>query len=55
MSLHGIDPCTTSLVMNFEIEHKGLFDCRTGAAKRAPELRTFPAHTEGGRFLVLVE
>jgi hypothetical protein len=50
MSLHGIDGPVT----DFEIEcppHWDLFD----HLKRAPELRTFPARPEGGRFLVLVE
>jgi 3-phenylpropionate/trans-cinnamate dioxygenase ferredoxin subunit len=49
------------LVMDFDIEcpkHNGLFDYRTGAAKRAPvciDLRTYPAKAEGGRVLVLIE
>ena len=49
------------LVMDFEIEcpkHNGLFDYRTGAAKRAPvcvDLRTYPAKSDGGRVLVLIE
>ncbi len=46
------------LVMGFEIEcprHNGLFDYRTGKAKRAPvciDLQCYPARVEGGRVLV---
>lgn len=46
------------LVMDFEIEcpkHNGLFDYRTGKAKRAPvcvDLATFPAKVEAGRVMV---
>ena len=46
------------LVMDFEIEcpkHSGLFDYRTGKAKRAPvcvDLGTYPVRVEGGRVLV---
>ncbi len=49
------------LVMDFEIEcpkHNGLFDYRTGVAKRAPaciDLRTYPVRSEAGRVLVLIE
>ncbi|MCB1338233.1 MAG: Rieske 2Fe-2S domain-containing protein [Maritimibacter sp.] len=46
------------LVMGYEIEcpkHNGVFDYRTGAAKRAPacdDLRTYPVKIEAGRVLV---
>lgn len=46
------------LVMVYEIEcpkHNGLFDYRTGTAKRAPvcvDLATYPAKVEAGRVLV---
>lgn len=46
------------LVMDFEIEcprHNGLFDYRTGKAKRAPvciDLRTYPTRVEGARVMV---
>lgn len=46
------------LVLDFEIEcpkHNGVFDYRTGAAKRAPvcvSLKTYPTKVEGGRVLV---
>lgn len=49
------------LVMDHDIEcpkHNGLFDYRTGKALRAPvceNLATYPAKTEGGRVLVLIE
>ena len=39
-------------------KHNGLFDYRTGAAKRAPvcvDLKTYPAKAEDGRILVLIE
>ena len=46
------------LVLDYEIEcpkHNGIFDYRTGAAKRAPvcvDLKTHPTKVEGGRVLV---
>jgi len=46
------------LVMDYEIEcpkHNGVFDYRTGEAKRAPaceKLATYPVKVEGGRLLV---
>lgn len=46
------------LVMDYEIEcpkHNGLFDYRTGKAKRAPvcvDLKTYPARVEGDRVMV---
>jgi 3-phenylpropionate/trans-cinnamate dioxygenase ferredoxin subunit len=46
------------LVMNFEIEcpmHSGLFDYRSGKAKRAPacvDLRTYATKVEDGRVMV---
>ena len=46
------------LVLDYEIEcpkHNGLFDYRTGAAKRAPvcvDLKTYPTKVESGRVLV---
>lgn len=49
------------LVMDNEIEcpkHNGLFDYRTGKALRAPvceDLATYPAKSEDGRILVLIE
>lgn len=48
------------LVMDYEIEcpkHSGIFDIRTGAAKRLPacvNLKTYAAKSEGGRILVAV-
>jgi 3-phenylpropionate/trans-cinnamate dioxygenase ferredoxin subunit len=49
------------LVMDYVIEcpkHNGRFDYRTGEAKRTPacvNLRTYPAKSEGGRILVLLD
>jgi 3-phenylpropionate/trans-cinnamate dioxygenase ferredoxin subunit len=46
------------LVMDYEIEcpkHNGVFDYRTGAAKRAPacdDLKTYPVKVDGGRVMV---
>ena len=48
------------LVMDYEIEcpkHSGVFDIRTGEAKRLPacvNLRTYPAKLEDGRVLVAI-
>lgn len=49
------------LVIDHQIEcpkHNGVFDYRTGEAKRAPvceDLATYPAKVEDGRVLVLIE
>jgi 3-phenylpropionate/trans-cinnamate dioxygenase ferredoxin subunit len=46
--------------MDCEIEcpkHSGVFDIRTGEAKRLPacvNLRTYPAKLEGGRVLIAI-
>ena len=46
------------LVIDYEVEcpkHNGVFDYRTGEAKRAPacdDLKTYPAKVEGGRVMV---
>lgn len=48
------------LVMDYEIEcpkHSGVFDIRTGEAKRLPacvNLRTYPAKLEEGRVLIRI-
>ena len=48
------------LVMDYEIEcpkHSGVFDIRTGEAKRLPacvNLRTYPARVEAGRVLIAI-
>lgn len=48
------------LLMDYEIEcpkHSGIFDIRTGEAKRLPacvNLRTYPARVESGRVMIQV-
>lgn len=48
------------LVMEYEVEcpkHSGVFDIRTGEAKRLPacvNLRTYPAKLDGGRVFIAI-
>lgn len=57
---HEREHLTDGLVMDYDIEcpkHNGLFDYRTGKAKRAPvcvDLKTYPVKLDAGRILVRI-
>jgi 3-phenylpropionate/trans-cinnamate dioxygenase ferredoxin component len=57
---HEAVDLSEGLVMGYEIEcpkHSGIFDIRTGEAKRLPacvNLRTYPARLERGRVMISV-